>query len=182
MSFLSDNRCLAKVRISGFTLIELVIVISILAILAALIVPRYTNASDLAVSSALRQDLRRVRSQILVYKAQHQDVPPGYNGGNRLIMPTETDFIAQMVNPTNEDGMVGSIKSETYNLGPYMFEMPTNPVNGSSAILVISNTSPMPDTPPTENGLYGWIYKASTVELRAYVADTDIDGNYYYDY
>ena len=65
-------------RKAGFTLIEIMIVVIILGILAAIAIPQFSSASGEARLSTMRDILRFMRSQITVYKAQHQDVPPGY--------------------------------------------------------------------------------------------------------
>jgi len=165
----------------AFTLVELVIVVLIIAILAAIIVPRFSGASDVAVSSALLQDLRYIRQQIQVYRAQHLGVSPGYPGGDPDATPSELDFIAQMTNPTSSDGSVGSSSSQTYRFGPYMAEMPLNPLGGSSAVFVVPNGSPLPP-PPTGASVYGWLYKPETLEFKAYAPGQDENGRAYYDY
>lgn len=168
-------------RVRAFTLVELVIVILIIAILAAIVAPRFSGASDMAGGSALLQDLRYIRQQIQVYRAQHHGVSPGYPGGDPSATPTEADFIAQMTNPTASDGTVGSSSSQTFRFGPYMAEIPINPINGSSAIFIVPNGSTLPPA-PTGMTPYGWLYKAETMEFKAYLPGQDENGRAYYDY
>ncbi len=165
----------------AFTLVELVIVVLIIAILAAIVAPRFSGASDLAGSSALLQDLRYIRQQIQVYRAQHFGVSPGYPGGDPNATPSEADFVAQMTNPTASDGSVGTSSSQTFRFGPYMAEMPINPINSSSAVMVVPNGSPLPP-PPTGPSVYGWLYKPETLEFRPYVAGQDENGRAFFDY
>lgn len=168
-------------RRRAFTIVELVIVVLIIAILAAIVIPRFSSASSVAGSSALLQDLRYIRQQIQVYQAQHFGVAPGYSGGDPDSTPSEADFIAQMTNPTSADGTVGSSSSQTFRFGPYMAEMPINPINASSAVMVIANGSPLPPA-PTGPSVYGWLYKPETLEFKPYVAGQDENGRAYYDY
>ncbi len=60
----------------GFTLVEILIVVVILGILAAIVIPQFTQASTEAKTNSLCSDLQTLRSQIELYKVQHNDTPP----------------------------------------------------------------------------------------------------------
>ena len=60
---------------SGFTLVELLIVVSILGILAAIVVPKYVNAQDEAVASALAGNVKMIRDQVSLYQAKNGAYP-----------------------------------------------------------------------------------------------------------
>ena len=59
----------------GFTLIEILIVVVILGILAAVVVPQFTNAADDANDAAVRTQLQTLRGQIELYRAQNSADP-----------------------------------------------------------------------------------------------------------
>jgi len=59
----------------AFTLIEILIVVVILGILAAIVIPQFTDASMEAASSNLRSQLQTIRSQIELYNVQHPATP-----------------------------------------------------------------------------------------------------------
>ena len=60
----------------GFTLIEILVVVVLLGILAAVVVPHFSGAGAETGTAALATDLRRVRSQIELYKFHHNDQLP----------------------------------------------------------------------------------------------------------
>jgi type II secretion system protein G len=70
-----------KVR-RGFTLIEILTVVIILGILAALVVPNMTGFMSEATTSAARSQLSAVRGQIEMYRLRHGGVTPIASGAD----------------------------------------------------------------------------------------------------
>src|SRR6476469_8263402 len=81
---------------SAFTLVEILIVVVILGILATIVIPQFSNASHEARENTLKDDLRFLRLQVQMYKAQHRDAPPGYPNDDLSASATESDFMDQM--------------------------------------------------------------------------------------
>ncbi len=119
----------------GFTLVEILIVVVILGILAAIVVPQFTEASNEAKEAALASDLQTVRSQLELYKIQHKGKYP-------------TD-ISTLTTKTDADGKAGG------NYGPYLTKFPKNPFTGTSDV----------DTATKGGGNKGWFYASSTGEF-----------------
>ena len=180
MTQAGNNRTQPAGGRAGFTIIEILIVVVILGIVAALVLPQFSNASNLARENTLKDDLRYLRTQLLVFKAQHRDVPPGYPAGNTNATPTEAAFLEQMTRPTNEKCQAGASAGPAFPLGPYFQKMPPNPLNGNSKILVIGNGQPMPTT--YRGATYGWIYKPETQEIIANSDQVDRNGVSYMHY
>ena len=116
----------ATVR-KGFTLIEILIVVIILGILAAIVIPQFTNASKDAKVSSAKTLIQTVRSQIELYKLE-QGVEPD------LV----TDGWTKMLEETN-------------GKGPYLQSKPVNPLAAAGAgslvgTAVVSNTTGLPSS------------------------------------
>jgi len=115
----------------GFTLIEILIVVIILGILAAIVIPQFTNASKEAKQSALVTMVQSMRSQIALFKLQHNDMLPGAaplkdTGG----VFVEATFWNQLTLFSKLDGTTAAAK-DTVNgfvYGPYMQSIPANPL------------------------------------------------------
>jgi len=103
---------------SGFTLVEILIVVCILGILAAIVIPQYSESSTHAKFSSLCTDLHTLRSQIELYKIQHNGFPPSF-----------ANFVAQMTTYTDIDGNTNAAKTVVFYYGPYMQKVPVNQFN-----------------------------------------------------
>ena len=63
----------------GFTLIEILIVVVILGILAAIVIPQFTNASQEATASSIRSQLQTLRGQIELFRVRNGgDLPADF--------------------------------------------------------------------------------------------------------
>jgi len=110
----------------GFTLVEILIVVIILGILAAIVIPQFTNASTDARKNSLTSQLQTVRSQIELYKLQHNDALPDFAGKQWGQMTAQTD-------------VTGSTTATTKDFGPYLQQTPTNPLNTNSAVKTVTS-------------------------------------------
>jgi general secretion pathway protein G len=167
-------------REQGFTLIEILIVVVILGILASIVIPQFSNAAHGARENTLKDDLRYLRTQIIVFKAQHHDVAAGYPYGNATGTPTWELVQSQLTQYTNAKCDTNATANKDYPFGPYLQKIPVNPLTGVSKILVITNGQPMPTT--YQGVEYGWIYKPQTQEIVANCSDKDNNGVPYIKY
>lgn len=158
----------------AFTLVEILIVVVILAILATVAIPKFSNASQVARESTMKDDLRFLRNQIAVYRAQHNDVSPGYVGGNTSTTPTHEIFVAQLTETTNIFGVIGGTGTK---FGPYLTRMPENPINGKVTVKMITGNDAL-----ASDDNYGWLFNPTTSVIRAANSGADNEGKPYLDY
>jgi general secretion pathway protein G len=133
----------ARNRVTGFTLVEILIVVVILGILAAIVIPQFTNASQSAKASSLTSQLQSIRSQLELFQSQHNGVYPTLDGTWAIFM-NKSD-----VNETGPGAGAGT----TY--GPYMQQPPVNPFENSASI----GTAPAAGV--------GWVYSATNGNITA---------------
>ena len=74
----------------GFTLIELMVVLVIIGVLAALIVPNVLNRADDAKVTAARTDVNNLMTQLKLYKLDNQRYPNQEQGLNALVQRPTT--------------------------------------------------------------------------------------------
>ena len=134
----------------GFTLVEILIVVVILGILAAIVIPQFTDASTEAKEANLKSTLQTVRSQIELYKIQHNDNLPDANDNDA--------FAACMTGYTNVAGTTVAFDA-VGALGPYLQSMPKNPwIAGATA----DDTDFVTTNPAEGTGLTGWYFNTDT--------------------
>jgi general secretion pathway protein G len=128
---------------NGFSLIEVLVVVVILGILAAIMIPNYSNASVTAQSNALLAQLQTLRSQLEFYRIQHDGQ-----------YPTIDQLWDNLTTKTTLSGNTTAGEGETLSCGPYLLKAPSNAFNGQSKVV---------DTiadPEAANGP-GWLYVVS---------------------
>jgi general secretion pathway protein G len=142
-------------RRSGFTLVEILIVVVIMAVLAATIIPQFASSADDAKVSTLQFNLHTLRSQIELYKLHHNGAVPALTNGS----------LPQLTSATDLNGNVGTA-GPSFPFGPYLqSQMPANPIDGHNTVIA---TAVFPPTAATSDG--GWLYMAATGQIAANTA------------
>jgi general secretion pathway protein G len=124
----------------GFTLVEVLIVVVILGVLAAIVIPQFTSASQETQSTATLHEVQKLRRHIGVYRAR-----------NNQQLPTVTEG----------DGTWGEIIGANY-----LQSAPGNPwIGGAFSQRIRFGSGPDTTYPVTQD--YGWIYNTTTGEVWA---------------
>ncbi len=143
----------------GFTLVELLIVVIILGILAAVVIPQFNSAASESKEAALASNLATVRQAVEMYKVQHNDSFPGSGMVDQLTLTTD---------------IAGATSGTAY--GPYLRNsFPKNPIDGVATVTTAATT------PAAASSAGGWFYNTATGEFRANVTGAGPSGTNYWD-
>ncbi|MDY0355310.1 MAG: prepilin-type N-terminal cleavage/methylation domain-containing protein [Sedimentisphaerales bacterium] len=165
-------------RTRGFTLVEILIVVVLLGVLAAIVIPSFANSATSAKAGSMATNLNMLRRFVLVYTSHHLEVAPGYTAGSGSALDADV-FANQALLASNLQGETAARGTAGYGYGPYLSKIPTNPFNGLATIQMLGDGD---DFPAEADNSHGWVYKAATGEIRPGNSGTDDSGTAYYDY
>ncbi|MBX3405087.1 MAG: prepilin-type N-terminal cleavage/methylation domain-containing protein [Phycisphaeraceae bacterium] len=115
----------------AFTLVEILIVVVILGILAAIVIPAFNSTVGDSAATTTYSELQKLRRHVGVYKARHADALPNVVAG---------------------DGSWGELVSADHFLAP-----PVNAwVGGANSRVIVVMPNAVPDA--AYHTAYGWIY------------------------
>jgi len=97
-------------RRAGFTLIEVLVVVVILGILAAVVVPRFMDEPDRAREVKARQDIQALVTALKMYRLDN------------YVYPTTEQGLEALVEPSNLDPQPPNFRE-----GGYLEEVPVDP-------------------------------------------------------
>ena len=145
-------------RKTGFTLLEVIILVVVLGIIARVVIPQFTEASTDAREASLKENLKILRAQLELYKNQHMGE---YPCGHAKTPVAPEKFIHRMTIKTDACHQKEGI------FGPYLEEFLTNPFNGLNTVRYGSN--------PGANKA-GWCFDPATGAICADDKDFSQDG------
>jgi prepilin-type N-terminal cleavage/methylation domain-containing protein len=163
----------------GLSLVELMIVVAVLGILAAIVVPQLQSHTTQAKEAAAKSDLRVLRSAIELYTVQHNGVPPGYPDGDVTAAPTAITFVAQLTEASQKTGQTAAPGTAGYKLGPYIRKFPQNPFNNATTVKILGNSE---EFPANATGNFAYLYQPATKTIKLDWPGNDSSGISYFDY
>jgi len=104
----------------GFTLIEIMVVVVILGILAAIIVPKLTDKPEQARQVKAQQDIRQLESSLQMYKLDNFYYPSTQQGLDALVSKPSGDPPAR-----NWRGYISRLPKDPWG-NPYQYLQPGN--------------------------------------------------------
>jgi prepilin-type N-terminal cleavage/methylation domain-containing protein len=124
-----DNRAAALPQRSGFTLVELLVVITIIAVLAALITPAVFQARATTRNAAIKAEIDMLHMAMMNYKNEYGSFPPSYSVGSagaaeshvKRLFPRFSGTVSNSTSPLN--AICNWLQGYSSN--------PTDPLNGS---------------------------------------------------
>ena len=132
-------------RRNAFTLVEVLIVVVIMAVLAATIIPQFSDsARDAKVNTAIF-NLHTLRAQIQMYRVNHDGANPDAQ-------------LDKLINKTDAAGNEGTGPTHIY--GPYLGEIPVNTLTGGN---VVDAPNAVPPTVETDGA--DWLYDPATGQI-----------------
>jgi len=136
----------------GFTLIEVLIVVVIMAVLAGVAITRYFDTSSDAKQSVIKHNLHLLRSQIGLYNINHLGKYPE-------LVQSGLPQLTQATNALGNNGPSGP----AYPYGPYVDVIPNNPFNDSDKVVAVATPRQTPTAPADESS--GWQYDEATGDI-----------------
>lgn len=100
------RRALPGLARRAFSLIEILVVVIVIGILAAIVVPNSINANDTARIAATAEDLRAIGMAVESYRSTEGRWPRDVN---RAVMPTELEGAFKSGNPFDKNVPIGGV-------------------------------------------------------------------------
>jgi len=165
----------------GFTLIELVIVMVILGIIAAIAIPRLSFSSRNAHEASLRANLTTLRNAIDWYYGEHNmKFPAATADGLGNPAGSYEALVNQLTMYSDAQGKCSADQSSAFPYGPYIHgKLPPMPVgdNAGTNTVAINNLNTLLTSNPAQTD--GWVYSYTTGRIIANADETGINGKTY---
>ncbi len=137
-------------RPAGFSLVELIIVVVIIGLLAAIAIPRFSRGAANTNVTAFAGDMAVLRNALELYAVEH--------GG---LYPNTATFEEELTQFTKEDRSVSAEKTPGFDRGPYLVAVPELKVGDNKGGNDVASTTGTPTAASGTDGV-GWLYEEST--------------------
>ena len=108
----------ARSRANGYTLMEIMLVVAIIAVIAGGVIVKMTGALDVAKIQRTEQDINNIYSALKLYEARNYQMPDQSQGLEALISPPTAG-----AKPLNWTKLMDSMPVDPWNT-PYQYRNP----------------------------------------------------------
>jgi prepilin-type N-terminal cleavage/methylation domain-containing protein len=122
-------------RLKGFTLVELLVIVILIAILACIAVPKMREMPQRSKEASLRSSLAILREA-----GDRCEADTGFTVDATALLSETPPAHGWRRGQMGTNWSVGSISPSTWK-GPYLYELPVNPITGTSNYITGGNTS-----------------------------------------
>jgi prepilin-type N-terminal cleavage/methylation domain-containing protein len=176
-------------RLKGFTLVELLIVVIILGVLAAIVIPQFSSSTTDAKEASLDSNLATLRNSIELYKVQHtNNIYPGAvatTAGAACASPaakgtgvinTAQAWIDSMTQYSDAAGNTCTVgDAVVYKFGPYLRKnVPPDPITGKGSVAadIVVTTTGEPIAPAAATGGWATDTKSGQIVMNSNALDS----------
>ena len=108
----------SRSRANGYTLMEIMLVVAIIAVIAGGVIVKMTGALDVAKIQRSEQDINNIYSALKLYEARNYQMPDQSQGLEALVSPPTTGS-----KPANWTKLMDSVPIDPWNT-PYQYRNP----------------------------------------------------------
>jgi prepilin-type N-terminal cleavage/methylation domain-containing protein len=171
----------------AFTVVELIVVIVVIGILAAIVFTGYTNISDRAKTAALQQDLDNNSKILKLYYSEFNSYPTSLSGNCPSLPQASTNYCLKLTTGNSISGYSGT--ANTFSLSEingslqYVVTESSPPLaasnDGSLPALAAASGYALKQAFPSKTSGYYWIKSPSMPNALQMYVDMTYDGGGY---
>lgn len=126
----------------GFTIVELLIVIVVIGILAAITIVAYNGIQARSRTTAVTADLRSIEKAMLLYRADHGKLPLSADWYSGTAMPPSSRWATEIIAGLKAENIITSSALERDPWGQYYWYDNNDCSIGSSGVSPLKSVGP----------------------------------------